>query len=367
MHRVSLHESGLPGTLIGMQKTWRLAVLVSVCWACGGASAEGDDLYDVPVAAPTPPGRLGGSGASEAEGEPLNPMPEGPSSDDAAGDEGGRGSDDPSGGTGGATPSPLRGLTATGELSEGELFDALAQASAVCFGETHDDAAHHRAQTRTARELALRARGAGAPFALGFEMFQTPFQPAVTSFATGGIDEVELLRESEYATRWGYDVRLYRPLLDLVRELSLPALALNAPAELTRKIAEGGLDGLSAEERAALPELDLDDPDHRAYVTELLGTFHADEATLENPYTVQVVWDETMADTASDWLASNEEGATLMVIAGLGHCHRSAIPERITRRTGLSALAVAPVRESLLGVPGFPTLEHYDVLVLIDE
>jgi hypothetical protein len=147
----------------------------------------------------------------------------------------------------------------------------------------------------------------------------------------------------------------------------LPALALNAPAELTRKIAVDGLDGLSAEERANLPELDLDDADYRAYVSGLLGTFHSDAASLENPYAVQVVWDETMAQTASEWLSSSGEGARLLIIAGLGHCHRSAIPSRITRRTGSPVLAVGPVLASRLGAPGFPTLEQYDVLVVIDD
>jgi uncharacterized iron-regulated protein len=261
----------------------------------------------------------------------------------------------------------LRGLTAEGELSESELYARLAGTPAVCFGETHDNRAHHLAQARAADELAARARSAGVPFALGFEMFQTPFQSALTGFTLGSLDEAALLRDSEYATRWGYDIALYRPLLDLVREYQLPALALNAPAELTRKIAAEGLDGLSAEERASLPDLDLNDAEHRAYVSALLGIFHSEEASLDNPYTVQVVWDETMAETASEWLSSSGEGARLLIIAGLGHCHRSAIPARITRRTGLAALAVGPILESRLGVPGFPALDQYDMLVVLGD
>jgi aminopeptidase N len=237
----------------------------------------------------------------------------------------------------------------------------------VCFGETHDNRAHHLAQARAADELAARARSAGVPFALGFEMFQTPFQSALTGFALGSLDEAALLLDSEYATRWGYDIALYRPLLDLVREYQLPALALNAPAELTRKIAAGGLDGLNAEERASLPELALNDAEHRAYVSAQLGTFHSGEASLDNAYTVQVVWDETMAETASEWLSSDGEAARLLIIAGLGHCHRSAIPARITRRTGLAALAVGPTFASRLGVPGFPALDQYDVLVVLGD
>ncbi|HTV19487.1 MAG TPA: ChaN family lipoprotein [Polyangiaceae bacterium] len=345
-----------------MKNSWRFGLLASMCWGCGASSGDVDDLYDVPVAAPTPPDRVNAPSSSAEPGEAASPLPAAGDPAVAAPDD--AASDAPSGGR---AVGAVHGLTLEGELSEPELYDRLAGASAVCFGETHDDVLHHRAQARAARELAARARGDGVPFALGFEMFQTPFQSALTGFALGALDERELIVDSEYATRWGYDFGFYRPLLELVRELRLPALALNAPAELTRKIAAEGLDGLSPEERAALPELDLDDAEYRAYVSELLGTFHADEASLEGPYTVQVVWDETMADTAADWLASSDAGARVLVIAGLGHCHRSAIPERITRRTGLETLAVAPVRASRLGAEGFPTLEHYDVLVVIDD
>ena len=166
-------------------------------------------------------------------------------------------------------------------------------------------------------------------------------------------------------------IALYRPLLELARELRLPALALNAPAELTRAIGDSGLDGLSAEDQESLPDLDLNDADHRAYVSELLGASHSAAAALDgapsNAYLVQVVWDETMAETAAQWLSSAGDGARLLIFAGLGHCHHSAIPARITRRTGLPTLAVAPVRQSRLGLSGFPTLEHYDVLVVIDD
>jgi uncharacterized iron-regulated protein len=345
-------------------QTGRLGLVAWMCWACGGAAddPDGDGWYDIPVAAPSPSARQSTPEPDLAEGAEGGPETDGPEMDNSAGAPSENVPSEPE-----PSRSALRGLTAAGELSEAGLFDALAQARAVCFGETHDNAAHHRAQARVATELVVRARGAGAPFALGFEMFQTPFQSVLTSFTLGSIDESELLQASEYATRWGYDFGFYRPLLELAREYRLPALALNAPAELTRKIAAQGLDGLSAEERASLPELDLNDQEHRAFITAQLGTFHSDEASLDNPYAVQVVWDETMAQTASDWLSSSGDAARVLIIAGLGHCHRSAVPSRITRRTGSAVLAVAPVLASRLGTPGFPTLEQYDVLAVIDD
>jgi hypothetical protein len=48
-------------------------------------------------------------------------------------------------------------------------------------------------------------------------------------------------------------------------------------------------------------------------------------------YTVQVTWDETMADTAVRWLHANPNGR-MVILAGNGHCHDSAIVNRIKRR-----------------------------------
>jgi aminopeptidase N len=48
-------------------------------------------------------------------------------------------------------------------------------------------------------------------------------------------------------------------------------------------------------------------------------------------YTVQVIWDETMADTAAKWLKANPDGR-IVILAGSGHCHDSAIVNRMKRR-----------------------------------
>src|SRR5678816_13882 len=59
-------------------------------------------------------------------------------------------------------------------------------------------------------------------------------------------------------------------------------------------------------------------------------------------YTVQVIWDETMADTSAKWLAANP-GGHLILLAGNGHCHDSAIIHRMKRRGVADAVSVHPV------------------------
>jgi uncharacterized iron-regulated protein len=354
-------------------RSWFIVGLAGSICSCG--SAEGGDEWDneVPIAVPAP--SLPGSPFRDSP-VPTSPVPSSPDETPPAssaeepivvGEPVMVGTMTPASDVVARAAMPLYGLGADGELAEAELWDALASFPVVCFGETHDDAAHHFAQTRAISELARRAAISGLVLGVGFEMFQTPFQTLISGFAAGNVDERQLLEGSEYAARWGYDFAYYRPLLELVRQFMLPALALNAPVELTRKIGDVGLEGLTDEERANLPELDLQDPVHRGYVEALLGAAHGAPSAFEKPYAVQVVWDETMAETSSAWLTSTGETARLIIIAGSGHCHHSAIPARITRRTGLPVLAVSAILASRLGSPGFPTLELYDTLVVLDD
>jgi hypothetical protein len=117
-----------------------------------------------------------------------------------------------------------------------------------------------------------------------------------------------------------------------------------------------GLESLAPEERAQLAaELDINDKAHRAWFDALMedmgGTSaHAqkkpdkkddkkddnkDEAvdmpSADRIYLVQVIWDETMADTAAKWLGAHA-GERAVILAGNGHCHDSAIVGRVKRR-----------------------------------
>ena len=220
----------------------------------------------------------------------------------------------------------------------------------VCFGEQHDSPQHHYAQQRAIEELAARGGGTRRQ-GVGLEMFQKPYQPALSGFVQGRLDEAELLARSEWSERWGFDFALYRPLLEAAKNRQLDVLALNAPRELTRKISREGLAALDATERADVPELDLENASHRAYFDDAMSghPMPANGPKVENMYAVQVVWDETMADTAARWLTSAGPDSRLLIIAGSGHCHRSAIPARLARRIDVPVLSLSGVLESELG------------------
>lgn len=252
-------------------------------------------------------------------------------------------------------------------LSEEELWQRLAGARAICFGERHDDPHHHYAQYRALAELIERAPE-GKPLAAGFEMFQRPAQSAVDGYVSGELDEAAFLEQSEYAKRWGFDFALYRPLLEAARNAKLTALALNARKELTRKIGRGGVASLDEAERKELPELDLEDATHRAYFDRAMAghPMPSGGPKVDDMYAAQVVWDETMASVTSDFLTRAGAESQIIVFAGLGHCHKRAIPARVTRRTGVPVLSVRPVlaseREEVAS-----ERERYDIDVILDD
>jgi hypothetical protein len=146
-------------------------------------------------------------------------------------------------------------------------------------------------------------------------------------------------------------------------------LALDAATELTKHVAHHGLASLSPDEQAQLPELDLHDARHRAWFDALMEDMGGSEAhahsasgmgsgsgavepdadaampSADDIYAVQVIWDETMADTTAKWLGAHADGHVL-ILAGNGHCHDSAIVGRLKRRGIADVVSLRSVTEA---------------------
>ncbi|MGN6110601.1 MAG: ChaN family lipoprotein, partial [Kofleriaceae bacterium] len=251
------------------------------------------------------------------------------------------------------------------QVDEAAFWARLAAARAVCVGEEHPNPHHHWFQLRVVEQLA-KLLPAPPRLALGLEMIQRPFQGVVDDYVAHRIDAATLRSRVGWEERWGYDWRLYGPTIDAVSAAGGEVIALNAPRELTKKISRQGLDALTPEERAQVPELVLDDAKHRAWFDALMNEMggHAAHGThapstphtapeagapaappmpsADRIYTVQVVWDETMAELGAKWLAAHPDGH-LVILAGNGHCHDSAIVGRLARRGVSDAISVRPV------------------------
>lgn len=291
-----------------------------------------------------------------------------------------------------ANRAPARGIVAaalpysildgrTGRQVDKEAFWAqVAGSRVVCVGEEHNNPHHHWFQLETVSELVKRRPG--GKLALGMEMFQRPFQGVLDDYAARRIDASALLSRSGYEERWSYDFNFYAPTIDKAREAGAALLALNTARELTKKVVREGLAALTPDEKKQVPELVLDDTAHRAWfdatMEEMGGHGHGhptkaapEKAAPENAapepaapseppadatpakkmpsmdaiYTAQVLWDESMADGAARWAKAQPQGV-LVLLAGNGHCHDTAIVKRVKRRGVDRVISVMPVLDT---------------------
>lgn len=232
----------------------------------------------------------------------------------------------------------------TGERLDDAALDArLAKSRVIYIGEKHDAPAHHQVQL----EILERAARLGT-VAVGLEMIQRPFQPALDVFMRDR-DEAALTAGVEWESRWGYDFRLYRPIFRWAVERGIPLVALNARKELTRAVARKGLEGIPAELRSELPKLDLSHPAHRTRIGMVFAEHVAPHGGLEldDFYAAQVVWDETMAETVARALGARSSPQRMVVLAGAGHVrYGEGIPQRAARRGARPALTILPLELS---------------------
>ena len=244
------------------------------------------------------------------------------------------------------------------------LLDDLSEADAICVAAQPDDANHHWAELRILEALVSRARTSGRELALGMQAFQQPAQPALNHYLSEHRpDDRTLLRETEWRTRWQHDFNLYRPLLGTSHRHRVQVIALEAPQELTRKVARRGLRSLDDEERRQLPGLELHDAEHRALFDETPGDYRRGDRK-DHRYAARVVSEETRAQAAAAWLRERQPARQLLILAGADRCRRPAVVARLQRRLDCRVVTVSPVLENT-GADLEALLREYDYALVL--
>jgi uncharacterized iron-regulated protein len=219
-------------------------------------------------------------------------------------------------------------------ISFHQLLNDLEPSSVIFMGETHDQIEHHHSQVRILQGFIEKNRDV----VVGMEMFERSQQPILDQWTEGKLTEEEFLKEVKWETTWGIDYNLYKGILDDAKTRRLKVLCLNIERELVRRVGQQGITGLSPEDRAKLPEMDLGDKEHRHYMASIYKSHQAGSAKdFEKFYQAQCLWDEAMAETLFRFLQSAEgRGKTALVIVGSGHvAFDFGIPKRLHRRTPL--------------------------------
>lgn len=237
-------------------------------------------------------------------------------------------------------PGTIIHLPTGRELTEAELIELAGHARVVYVGEMHTNMEHHRVQLAVIEALAKRWPG---KIAVGMEMFQRPAQPQLDQWSRGGLD-VKAFKQLWY-DNWGEEYGYYQAILELIRDQKIPLIALNASDEQVQKVRKQGLGGLSADERAWLGPIDEKDPYQRQAMQAIFGGhLHGGESGFEHFYQSMLLWDETMARSAAEFLSSPAgKDKKLVILAGGFHvAYGYGIPKRLFRRLPEPGLIVLP-------------------------
>jgi len=216
-------------------------------------------------------------------------------------------------------------------VSIGELLKDLDSCRIIYVGEKHTNSAHHKIQLQIIQAVYRN----NPNMAVGMEMFDHTYQDVLDRWSQGELTQMDFLRKSHWYANWRYDFSLYQDILEFIKEHNIRLVGLNIPNHIPPKIREGGIENLSDEDKAHLPQqIDTSKSAHRDYLKKVFdGHKHhfKREVEFEDFYAAQSVWEDAMAET----IAKNLADGAMVVLAGNGHIQfKYGIPDRAYKQTG---------------------------------
>tara|TARA_Y100000588_G_scaffold328444_1_gene363996 strand:- start:967 stop:1920 length:954 start_codon:yes stop_codon:yes gene_type:complete len=227
-------------------------------------------------------------------------------------------------------------------LSLNALPQELLDADVILIGEWHTHSAIHRFQTDF-----LKARqSADSNIALSMEQFTREHQDTLNQYLNGEIGEQVLISK---AAAWPNYESDYRALVEFAKANDLDVIAANAPKPFVQCIGRKGLpylEQLSSEQRDwVATEVNIGDSPYKEKF--MASMHHGTPEQTEKQFAAQVTWDETMAESIVDYLATNPDKQVIHV-AGKFHTEGGlGTAASISRRNPDLKVAIITPVESL--------------------
>ena len=214
-----------------------------------------------------------------------------------------------------------------------QMMDAVATSRVIYIGETHDNIEAHKVQLRIIKRLSEQF-----PVAIGLEMFRRSAQAQLDQWNADKLSMKEL--KKLFHTNWGTGYKLYQPIFDFAHAHKLPLIGLKSTNEVENSFRSGD----PAPDGTFYPELNEQDPYHRAFAMAAFGGHRGTNKALEKPYRMLLLWEETMAQTVSQFLMNPKYKETkLIVLSGGFHVQYGfGIPKRAFRRVPHSYSVIQP-------------------------
>jgi uncharacterized iron-regulated protein len=202
----------------------------------------------------------------------------------------------------------------------------LEDARIIYIGEKHDEPYHHRFQEKIIRWFSRH----GKPLTIGMEMLDVTQQAALDDYLKKGIAWSEFSRRTGFDRGWGRTSPAYRRILSLCRGKAIPVIALNAPAQVARRLARN--EPLTSEQRRLVPEYPEPPGGFEQFRKAMAG--HRTLGSLRPYYEAQRAWDQTMAGRILAWLPNHP--GTLVVLLGRFHADpRTGVPWYVAQKASV--------------------------------
>ena len=204
-----------------------------------------------------------------------------------------------------------------------EMVHELAKVRLVYVGESHNSLPMHQIQAKIIRALYQQE----PELAIGMEMFTPQRQEPLNKLSLGLLTLEEFVQEATWYEAWNFNFKFYADIFENAKSLRIPIFGLNAPREIITKLRMRGWKALSDEEKALVPEPDVNHEEHRAYIRavfEGMDMPHAMQGpgldqVFEGLYRAQSAWDEVMSDNILNALEYSSR--KMVVLAGSGHLY----------------------------------------------
>ncbi|KAA8674201.1 ChaN family lipoprotein [Vibrio gigantis] len=226
-------------------------------------------------------------------------------------------------------------------LSLNALPEQLIEADVVLIGEWHTHSAIHRFQT----DFLKARRNATSNIALSMEQFTREHQDTLNQYLNGEIGEQVLISK---AAAWPNYESDYRALVEFAKANDIDVIAANAPKPFVQCIGRKGLpylEQLSSEQRDwVATEVNIGDSPYKEKF--MASMHHGTPEQTEKQFAAQVTWDETMAESIVNYLASNPDKQVIHV-AGKFHTEGGlgTAASILRRNPDLKVAVISPVAE----------------------
>jgi uncharacterized iron-regulated protein len=213
-----------------------------------------------------------------------------------------------------------------GETSLETALSTVKAGTVIVLGEHHAHAAHQKEQLQVIETL----QKTGHLVSVGMEFFTYTDQSQVDLWRLGKLTEADFLAKIGWGNGFPFD--FYRAQVSAPKLGTEYVVALNAPRNLTGKVAKNGLGALTAEEMKLMPpQFQVGNSRYFERFKQNVGHL-PDPAAAQNYFAAQSIWDDTMAWQVIEFFKAHPEQVLVIIVGEFHVQYGGGLPDRLQAR-----------------------------------